>query len=174
MSQNAGFFLHGWNKNHLLMNKHQVPGDSKWPFHPPSWRSLNLWVRVTFSLTIPNKVMIAELPKLLSTLVVGLRKTSRLNRTLGMSRVVPTGGYNVVEIFTLKVGCPNRTKKTNPGWLAAVEFGDSEILKKNIGSIPSLKWTYSLKIDLCGKGDSCWKPSFLGAMLVSGSIMSQQ
>ena len=32
--------------------------------------------------------------------------------------------------------------------------------------IPSLKPTWHLKIDP-GKGDSCWKPSVLGDMLVS-------
>ena len=37
-------------------------------------------------------------------------------------------------------------------------------------SIPSLKLTYILWKSTPGKGDSCWKPSFLGAMLVSGSV----
>ena len=39
----------------------------------------------------------------------------------------------------------------------------------NLFVLPSLKLTYPLKIDP-GKGDSYWKPSFLGAMLVSGSV----
>ncbi len=38
--------------------------------------------------------------------------------------------------------------------------------------VHSLKLTYPLKIDP-GKGDSDWKPSFLGAMLVSGSVGPQ-
>ena len=36
----------------------------------------------------------------------------------------------------------------------------------NFGGVPSLKLTKHLKI--AGKGDSYWKPPFLGAMLVSG------
>jgi len=39
-------------------------------------------------------------------------------------------------------------------------------------NIPSLKVTYPLKIEP-GKGDSYWKASFLGAMLVSGRVGSR-
>ena len=42
-------------------------------------------------------------------------------------------------------------------------------IPRNIGEIPSLKLTWHPKITL-GKGDSYWKPSFFGAMLVSGSV----
>ena len=37
--------------------------------------------------------------------------------------------------------------------------------------IPSRKLTYPLKIDRW-KGDSYWKPSFLGAMLVLGRLIT--
>jgi len=47
---------------------------------------------------------------------------------------------------------------------------DSKIMNARMVILYSLKLTFShLKIDP-GKGDSYWKPSFLGAMLAAGSV----
>ena len=61
-------------------------------------------------------------------------------------------------------------KGPGPRWFPISHGAPKIVLLKESQFLPSLKLTYPLKI-APGKGDTYWKLSFLGAMLVLGSVL---